>query len=143
MSYDILIYNLIYIIMVKYTHNITQKNTKLKNTTEDTKPKKEQVTRDMVYNAFNKSIKMNYIFYISVIISAYILSLDRSTSVICIILSLICISAQGYFIHYLGHKINFSDFFYNSNSILKDTPIFKSIIGTIASIFDFHSINSP
>ena len=53
-------------------------------------------------------------------------------------MSFCLISLHGYFAHYLGHKINFTNWFNNINNILKEITITNKIFSFIAKILDFH-----
>ena len=92
--------------------------------------------------AFNKSFNINYISHISIVISIFILykSVKNNTSYLNILLSFYLISLHGYFAHYLGHKINFTKWFNNSNNILKEFTITNKIFNFITKILNWKKI---
>lgn len=114
------------------------KNTKdVKDTTETEYKLIDSKTR---FTALKKSFNINYISHISVFISIFILykSIKNNRSYLNILFSFTLISIHGYVAHYLGHKINFTNWFNNSNNVLKDITITNKIFNFIAKILDFH-----
>ena len=96
------------------------------------KKKFTYVPRSTRLEALGKSLRINYLFYISILISALILKYDKQNtkSLKCIILSFILIAALGYLVHYIGHHINIDNQFFKSNEVrLNPTfPILNHII---------------
>lgn len=106
------------------------------------KKKLTYVPRSTRLEALGKSLRINYLFYISILISALILKYDKQNtkSLKCIILSFILIAALGYLVHYIGHHINVNNQFFKSNSIITETFGLKGLFKLIANIMDFHSL---
>ncbi|ALH23039.1 hypothetical protein ceV_133 [Chrysochromulina ericina virus CeV-01B] len=122
--------------MVKYTHKQDKKH---KNNKKH--KKYNLIDKNIKIKAFNESFNKNYISYISILISIFILykSGKNTKSIINIFLSFILVSINGYFAHYVGHKINFVNWFNTSNNILKEYTITNKIFNSIAKILDFHN----
>ena len=117
--------------MAKSDTNIKHKRKK--------KTKYRVVPKKKIFKSLKTSLKTNFIFYISVIISSIIISFDKSKlSVIKNIWSFIIVSGLGYISHYVEHKISAMDYYINSNNIFKHIPIIKKLVEYSAKIFDFH-----
>jgi hypothetical protein len=91
-----------------------------------------------------KSIKLNYIFYSLLIVCLFIISYYTDSSFLWCILTFIYVSFNGYFVHYLSHKINLIEIFYTSDSSKFDNYLYKipgmdSLIYFLFKMFDFHS----
>ena len=89
-----------------------------------------------------KSLKLNYIFYTSLIICLYAISYYEKTNLIWAIITFIIISFLGYTAHFASHFIDFR-YYYNkldtklNNSITKNKTL-NSILSFIVEILDFH-----
>ena len=95
------------------------------------------------------SIKINYIFWISVISSVIIISYYTTghswNSYISGIFTYIFIAFWGYLMHYISHSVNFTDLYKNSTSYILSCihkiPILNTIIETfLYYTIDFHSV---
>lgn len=121
----------------KTTNMINDKNTKsLKNNLTIPNP---------IYN----SIKVNYLFWFSIILSitsiCYFTTGNSTSSYVSGIYTYIFIAFWGYMMHYISHSYNFTEMYKNStNFILKKIhgiPLLSKIIETIIEItIDFHAI---
>jgi hypothetical protein len=125
--------------MTKYTHkrkNLDKKYKKNKKNKED-----NLIHKSIKIKAFKESFIKNYISHISRLISIVILykAVKNTKSIINIFLSFILVSVHGYTAHYIGHKINFVNWFNNSNNILKEYTLTNTIFNYIAKILDFHN----
>ena len=83
------------------------------------KTKYRVVPKKKIFQSLKTSLKTNFIFYISVIISSIIISFDRSKlSVVKNIWSFIIVSGLGYISHYVEHKISAMDYYINYMKIM-------------------------
>ena len=92
-----------------------------------------------------KSIKLNYIFYSLLIVCLFIISYYTNSSFLWSIITLIYVSFNGYFVHYLSHKINLGEMYkgdeassniYNYISVI---PGVNNMTVFVCKMFDFHS----
>tara|TARA_B100000902_G_C27290147_1_gene906644 strand:+ start:1362 stop:2102 length:741 start_codon:yes stop_codon:yes gene_type:complete len=126
--------------------NIDKSNKKYKREKKKDKKYKQEskdkeqniVSKEILIESCKKSFKINYIFYISLLVSCIILSLKKKESFLGYIWSLIMVSSLGYFYHYVSHKLSATDYFMNSNNIFKHIPITNVIGKKICNIIDFH-----
>ena len=109
-------------------YNNAKKNELLKNSTE-----------------LFKCFKMNYIFFIIVILCIYILNYFNKTrySYITSLSSFILAVLIGWFVHFISHAFDFEEIYENTDiwifKFLKSYPTLDNIIhNTILYTFDFH-----
>ena len=102
--------------MNKYTrknkHNHKLKKIKIIN-------KGDFIKKDIILKSTINSIKKNWFWYISLIISCIILNLNNLSyiNIFFSYVSLIFIIFAGWISHYISHKINFKNWFKNTNNI--------------------------
>ena len=122
----------------KYKKNKYKKN---KKKYKQNKTSIKETSKEKKFQSLYKNLKINYIFYISILVAAIILKYDKfsSSSFIRGLLSLIFISMTGYFVHLFGHIIKYQKDFEKSNNILKYIPILNKLILNITKILDFHN----
>jgi hypothetical protein len=78
-----------------------------------------------------KSLKLNYIFYISLLLSLMIISYFKNINFIWAIVTIIIVSFLGYITHVISHSVNFRYYYTKLN-------IPNSFIEGIVNILDFH-----
>ena len=118
-------------------NNYNKKNKKSK------KSKIKKVSKEIILDSIFKSLKKNWIWYVSVIISCFILNLDNlnTVSIIKSIGSTIFIIYSGWVIHFISHQINFKSWFKKSkNNVFKHFKITENIINYSCDILDFHDV---
>ena len=122
----------------KYKKNKYKKN---KKKYKQNKTSIKETSKEKKFQSLYKNLKINYIFYISVLVAAIFLKYDKfsSSSFIRGLLSLIFISMTGYFVHLFGHIMKFKKAFEKSNNIVKYIPILNKVIFNITKILDFHN----
>jgi hypothetical protein len=109
---------------------------------EKEKDEKEKDEKEKDDSNIIKSIKINYIFYISIFICLYTISYYGKTNLIWSIITFIIVSFLGYIAHFASHFIDFR-YYYNkldiclNNSITKNKTL-NSILNFIVEILDFH-----
>lgn len=91
-----------------------------------------------------KSIKLNYIFYSLLLMCLFVISYYTNSTFLSCIITFIYVSFNGYFVHYLSHKINLREIFYSSDSTKFDNYLYKipgmdNVIYFLFKMFDFHS----
>lgn len=92
-----------------------------------------------------KTIKLNYVFYSLLIVCLFIISYYTNSSFLWCIITFIYVSFNGYFVHYLSHKINLGEIYKgdktssNVHNYISIIPGMHNIILFICKAFDFHS----
>ena len=92
-----------------------------------------------------KSIKLNYVFYSLLIVCLFIISYYSNSSFLWCIITFMYVSFNGYFVHYLSHKINLGELYKgdekssNIYNYISSIPGMDSIIVFVCKMFDFHS----
>lgn len=104
--------------------------------------KKEGLSYDDQVNMLFRSISNNYIFFITVFFCLYKLKQNPkyNSSYIKLVFSFIVVSILGYFVHFISHHINFTDYHKQHNNILTMNSYTNYIIKCICKICDFHDI---
>ena len=101
------------------------------------------VSTEIKMRALKKSFRLNYIFYIGVLVSIYLLYRSKSSnkSLLIITISFIFASVAGYLVHAESHRILPAEQLYNnSNSLVKKYKIINWIAIRICKFIDFHPI---
>ena len=91
---------------------------------------------DPVANSF----KLNYQFYLTLLICVFLISKYSETSFVWGMITIVFVSAAGYFSHYVSHRINALSLFQkldNENYITKNEYV-KTGIETFCKLIDFH-----
>jgi hypothetical protein len=86
-----------------------------------------------------KSIKVNYIFYSTLVICLYMISYYTNSNFIWCIISFMYISVKGYFVHYLSHKYNLLENYILINNYITRIPLINNLSIFFCKMFDFHS----
>lgn len=87
-----------------------------------------------------KSIKLNWLFYITVIVCCIALSAHTGTSFTNHILTLIYASTLGYFIHYSSHKISFTKLYEGNVNYISENKILNTCVKEACRFLDFHDV---
>ena len=88
---------------------------------------------------------LNYVFYSLLIICLFIISYYTNSSFLWCIITFIYVSFNGYFVHYLSHKINLGEIYKgdgasaNIDNYISAIPGMNNIILFLCKMFDFHS----
>ena len=113
---------------------------------EETERKKEVKTENQNYdlqmNALFRSISNNYIFFITLFYCLYKFKQNPKykSSYIQLLFSFITVSITGYFVHFISHHINFTNYHKENKNILTMNSYTNYIIKFICNFFDFHDI---
>jgi hypothetical protein len=85
-------------------------------------------------------LKKNYIFYIAVLFCLYKFkqSKNNKSCYIQLIISFIQISLMGYFVHYISHHLNFTQYLNETDNILTRNQYSNFVLNKTAEFFDFH-----
>ena len=117
-----------------------QEQTKKKEIIEKNKIIEEQ--DDPQLNILFRSLSNNYIFFITVFFCLYKLKQNPKydSSYIKLVFSFILTSFLGYFVHYISHHINFTEYHKKNDNILTRNRYINYVIKVIFNLFDFHNI---
>lgn len=86
-----------------------------------------------------KSIKLNYVFYSLLVICLFIISYYTNSSFLSCIITFIYVSFNGYFVHYLSHKINLGEMYKGNDNYISAIPGINNMILFLCKMFDFHN----
>ena len=92
-----------------------------------------------------RSIKLNYVFYLLLLVCLFIISYYTDSSFLWCIITFIYVSFNGYFVHYLSHQINLGEIYKgdgasaNIDNYISAIPGMNNIILFLCKMFDFHS----
>jgi len=134
-----------------------------KNIDEDKEDKKENINSNNLFASLNissvkeeynellqqysnepilKSLKLNYIYFITQIISVLAITIASETNFIWGIITIIQISFLGYFVHYLSHHVNFLELYdkYNNNNLITKNKYINYLLRLYCKSIDFHDI---
>jgi len=89
-----------------------------------------------------QSIRLNYIFYISLLVCVCAIAYCNKTSYFWAIITVVFISVAGYCSHYISHRINATELFtkFNNEYSMIDNEYMKSGIEMFCKLIDFHDI---
>lgn len=87
-----------------------------------------------------KSIKLNWIFYTTLIGCCYYISQYTHQSFTRVLISIIIMSLLGYFVHMIGHYIEFTKIYSQNNNYITQNPVLNMLILGLCKFFDFHDI---
>ena len=90
------------------------------------------------YRNLWKSIKLNWLFYITVFVCCIALSAHTGTSFLNHILTLILVSTIGYFVHYTSHKISFTTLYKGNKNYITENKILNTCVTEVCRFLDFH-----
>ena len=96
---------------------------------------------DMSFNEEDpliKSFKINYIFYITLIICLYMISRYTNSSFIWCIISFLYISCNGYFVHYISHKFDLFKHYSKLNNYVTRNSVLNTMTIWLCNMLDFH-----
>lgn len=89
-----------------------------------------------------QSIKLNYIFYITIIVCVCAIAYCNETSYFWAIITMVFISVAGYCSHYISHRINATELFkqFNDKYSMVENEHVKTGIEMFCKLTDFHDI---
>jgi hypothetical protein len=89
-----------------------------------------------------QSIKLNYIFYITLIACVCAIAYCSRTSYFWAIITIIFISVAGYFSHYISHRINAGELFtkFNKKHSIIENEYIKTGVEMFCKLIDFHDV---
>jgi sterol desaturase/sphingolipid hydroxylase (fatty acid hydroxylase superfamily) len=123
-----------------------KKKEEIERKEQEIKKEKEVKIENQEYylqmNALFRSISNNYIFFITLFYCLYKLKQNPkyNSSYIKLLFSFITVSVTGYFVHFISHHINFTNYHKQNNNILTRNSYINYIIKFICNFFDFHDI---
>jgi hypothetical protein len=85
-----------------------------------------------------KSIRLNYIFYITTLCCLFIISTYSKISYFFTIITFIAASFNGYFVHFIAHYIDFESFMTKQNNYITNNKYLNNFIIWWCKILDFH-----
>lgn len=92
----------------------------------------------MKQNQIKKSLKINWYFYLTLLICLWLLSKKFNKSLFNLIYSIIIISFIGWLVHWTSHKVNFTNFITKKNNSITRNKILNSILIKTCNFLDFH-----
>jgi len=106
------------------------------------KSKMNKIDSNVQTDILKKHFKINYIFYIVILICLYVLSKspNNTKSFLRILISFIIIIFWGYTAHVFSHQVSFTKMYDRNSIIFKSIPFLDICIRKIIYIFDFHDI---
>lgn len=123
--------------MKKYKKKNLIEKEKLNNNTK-------KILLELQIEKLKEHIKINWIFYIVVLCSLFILSrsiineLSPNIMFIKNIITFISISTLGYFTHYISHNVHFSEIYKEHSIIIKKKLLLDKILINFFKFVDFH-----
>ena len=123
-----------------------EKNKKEKNKKDDSVMTLMDISYFIKYlksnDPFIASIKLNYIFYISIIICVLCISSLTNTNFIWGIISFVFISFLGYAVHYISHTVRVEELYdkINNQNYFTRNSYIDYFIRIACKTFDFHDI---
>ena len=90
------------------------------------------------YQYLIQNILQNLPFYITISLCLYALSYKFDTSYIILVISIFYIANLGYFVHWLSHKISFTEIYKKNNNLITNNFILNPIITKLCNFLDFH-----
>ena len=116
-----------------FFRNINDGKTDTDNKTDN---KKTSLLNDPVI----KNIKVNFIFYLSILICIYLICKKENKNVICGIYSFIFVSMSGYFVHIISHFTNYTKIFDSLDNYITRNKFSRFIIRNTCKLVDFHDV---
>jgi hypothetical protein len=115
--------------------HIQEKINNLKNTITE----RDKYTLIELYDdPLVKSIRLNYIFYITTLFCLYIISKYSKINFFFTIITFIAASFNGYFVHFIAHYIDFEAFMSKQNNYITNNKYLNNITLWFCRILDFH-----
>ena len=103
----------------------------------------ENSINDILNDPLLKSVRLNYIFYITTTICLFLISYSNGSSFVWAIISMTFISFLGYLCHYISHSIYITDLYNefhdnSNNNYLTRNRYADYFIRLICKMLDFH-----
>jgi len=125
----------------------------MKNTDKETESDKE-INEDkkdsngiVIDNSFLnepivKSIKLNYLYFITQILAVYIITMASETNFLWGLITIVYITFLGYVVHYISHHVNFTELYdkYNNYNLITKNKYIDHFIRLYCKSIDFHDI---
>lgn len=87
-----------------------------------------------------KSIKLNWLFYSTLILSCVVLSAHTGDSITNHFLTMFLVSLIGYFVHYISHRVSFTSLYTSNTNYVTENNILNTCILGICRFFDYHDV---
>ena len=87
-----------------------------------------------------KSIKLNWIFYTTLIGCCCYISQYTQYSFTQVLISIIIMSLLGYFVHMIGHYIEFTRIYSQNNNYITQNTVLNTLTMGICQFLDFHDV---
>lgn len=85
-----------------------------------------------------QSMYMNYIFYLSLLICVLLIAHYSKSSFFWAIVTIIFISAAGYFSHFISHHVNAGELFQKYEHLIPEIPYLRLFVQYFCKLIDFH-----
>jgi hypothetical protein len=109
---------------------------------ENSKKKKQVFFKDFLEEPVLKSIKLNYIYFITQLVSVFAITMANGTNFLWGVITFLLITFLGYCVHYISHHINFTELYdtYNNNNLFTKNKYVDYLIRLYCKSIDFHDI---
>ena len=87
-----------------------------------------------------QSMYLNYPFYLSLLVCVLSIAHYSKSSYFWAIVTIIFISAAGYFSHFVSHHINAEELFEKYQHVLPNIPYLRSFLQYFCKLIDFHDV---
>ena len=115
--------------------HINEKINHIKTTIEESE---KNTLNGLLNDPLVKSIRCNYIFYITTFVCLFIISKYSKISFFFTILTFIGASFNGYFVHFIAHYIDFETFMSKQNNYITNNKFLNKITIWCCKLLDFH-----
>ena len=125
-------------------HNIDElfKNIPKKSSIQENSNNNTKNINSNYHTIFNdpliKNIKINFIFYLSILISIYFICKEENKSLLIGISSFIFVSMSGYFVHFISHFTNYTKIFDTLDNYITRNKFTAYFIRKTCKLVDFH-----
>jgi hypothetical protein len=121
------------------TEEISEEKTEEKVEEKTEEKTEEKVEEKDIEDPLLKSLKINYIFVLSILLSVYVFSYFSKTNFIINLIGFTYITLYQYFVHLIAHNFSFKNFYEKSNcKYLKNIKIIDYLINQTIYYIDFH-----
>ena len=122
----------------KITKNKITKNKITKHKITKHKITKHKITKQKHFDAIKTYFKINYIYYITLLICLFILSIKSKSSFIYLCICFIVVSFCGFICHVSSHYFSFAKYYKLGDTIFHKIHITDYLLQRICSVYDFH-----
>ena len=126
-------------IEIKKTNRKNKENKQKKGKKKQLKSKRQTRQENHLYILWN-SIYKNYLFFIVLFYCFYLLKNNKkyNSSYFILLTTFILSSISGYFVHYISHHINFTEFYENCDNMFTRNKYTNYVLSSFVSFIDFH-----